>query len=259
MASLLKNLSVFVLAMVIAPAAVSAFQTAEGESPSQEMSEKEGIPVLIKHLPGWENKRDTAIFTNDRDDLLTYLDDREVLQRLEFIPGTEAVIASYPEGKLLIIEFTTPQASSDADARVRQFLENSGGGQDFHYRRIGNYNVFLFDGRDEAAAAALFDQIKYEKVVQWLGRNPNLIAGLQAESERNFIVGASSLFISTVIVIVTGLGSSVIFGVIVGLLFFYYRDQRRSSMSAFSDAGGMTRLNLDGLSAEPDIGKLLKK
>ena len=164
------------------------------------------------------------------------------------------MIASYPEGKLVIIEFQTPQASTDADQRIRQFQESSAG--DFFYRRIGNYNVFIFDGTDQSAANALFDQIRYEKVVQWLGPEPGFFSG--GESDRDFIVGASSLFISTVIVIVSGLGGSAIVGIIVGLLYFYLREQKRASMTAFSDFGGLTRLNLDGISTDPASRKLLK-
>jgi len=248
-----KHLAV-VLLLCTAILNVQVFGAEEGGFRSQEMSEKEGIPVLIKHLPEWETKRHSAIFVNRLQDLQTYLNGREVFDRIDFVPGTEAVIASYPEGKLVIVEFQTPQASTDADQKIRQYQESSAGG--FFYRRIGNYNVFIFDGTDQSAANALFDQIKYEKVVQWLGPEPGFFTG--GESERDFIVGASSLFISTVIVIVSGLGGSAIVGVIVGLLYFYLREQRRASMTSFSDFGGLTRLNLDGLSTDSASGKLLK-
>jgi hypothetical protein len=39
-------------------------------------------------------------------------------------------------------------------------------------------------------------------------------------------------------------------GFFVGLIYFKYTDGRREAMKAFSDAGGMTRLNLDELSAD---------
>lgn len=234
--------------------AVFSLAQVPGDSGSQEISEKEGVPVLVKHLPDWEQKQDAAVFVTSKEDLQYYLNDREVIELIDFIPGTEAVLASYPAGKLVIIEFSTPQASSDADRRVLGFIEETGGS--FTYRRIGNYNAFVFDGNDQAAAAALLDEIKYEKVVQWLGAEPSFFP--PGESEQQFIRRASSLFIGTVIVIVSGLGSSMIIGVIVGLLFFYFREHKRAGLSAFSDAGGMTRLNLDGLSADPDSARLLK-
>lgn len=246
--ALLLCLSVFLTSAVTASKASA--------QASQELSKKEGIPVLIKHLPNWEAKAESAIFAASFEDLQRSVSDREVLNRLDFIPGTEAVIADYPAGKLAIVEFSTPQASEDADKKVKEFVSASWGDVGFFYRRIGNYNVFLFDGQDEAAANALFDQIKYEKVVQWLGPEP--VFAPQGETEREFIVGASSLFIATVVVIVSGFGFSTIIGLLIGIFYYNLRVRRRAGMSAFSDFGGMTRLNLDGLSADLSGQKLLE-
>ncbi len=35
------------------------------EPRSQEISEDDGQPVLIKHLPDWQNVRETTVFTTD--------------------------------------------------------------------------------------------------------------------------------------------------------------------------------------------------
>ena len=43
-------------------------------------------------------------------------------------------------------------------------------------------------------------------------------------------------------------------GIIAGLVYFRFRDRERSKRIAFSDAGGLTRLNLDDLS-EPILPK----
>jgi hypothetical protein len=114
------------------------------------------------------------------------------------------------------------------------------------YRRIGNYNVFVFDAADPTSANALLDQVKYEKVVQWLGRNPYIIS-----AERAFVLTTSDIFLSTFLAIVGGLGFAILTGVIAGYAFFSIREYKRASMPTFSDAGGMTRLNLDGFT--PDI------
>jgi hypothetical protein len=45
---------------------------------------------------------------------------------------------------------------------------------------------------------------------------------------------------------------------VVGLLFYYIREQKRASMNEFSDAGGMTRLNLDELTPGISPDRLLK-
>ncbi len=212
---------------------------------SQEVSEKDGIPVLIKHLPDWKNKRNSAVLFNNSDDLRKALGERQIFEVIEFIQGTEAVTAQYTEGKLLILEYNTPQASSATDNKIKEKLNNSN--ERIFYRRIGNYNVFLFDGNDEAAANALFDQIKYEKVVQWLGQDITYLK----QQERAFIVGTSSLFISTVLVILVILGIALVLGFTIGVVYFYRRDKRFAAMGKYSDAGGMTRLNLDGFT--PDI------
>lgn len=212
---------------------------------SQEVSEVDGLPVLIKHLPDWESRRDHTSFATSLADLKGVLGERPILDLIDFAAGTEAVIAPYDAGKLLIVEYTTPQASVDADMKLTQFLTETGD-TSTAYRRIGNYNVLVFDTTDTAAAAALIDEVKYEKQVQWLGKNPFLIT-----AERAFVLTTADVFLSTATVIVFGMGSAVVVGIFAGFIFFIFRDGKRSKLRTFSDAGGMTRLNLDGFT--PDI------
>lgn len=221
---------------------------------SQEVSDADGIPVLVKHLPEWKNVRNSVTFTNNVDDLRKALGDRPVYDLIDFSGGTEAVTASYPQGKLLIVEYATPQGSSVMNDKTAQRLSEIGQTQNIFYRRIGNYNVFVFDAADEAAANALLDQVKYEKEVQWLGENPFL----QSRAEYAFVQTTSDIFVATTLAIIMGLGLSILLGIFVGVIFFYLRDQKRSTMEAFSDAGGMTRLNLDELSAQIIPKGLLK-
>lgn len=213
---------------------------------SQEVSDTDGIPVLVKHLPEWKNVRNSVTFTNNVDDLRKALGERPVYDLIDFSGGTEAVTAPYPQGKLLIVEYATPQGSIVMDAKTAQRLGEVGQMQNIFYRRIGNYNAFVFDAANEASANALLDQVKYEKEVQWLGENPFL----QSRVEYAFVKTTSDIFVATVLAIVLGLGLSVLVGILVGFIYFYVRDQKRAKMEAFSDAGGMTRLNLDQLSAQ---------
>ena len=215
---------------------------------SREVSDGDGIPVLIKHLPDWENARNRATYILNQNDLRNALGVRPALNLIEFESGTEAVTAPYDQGKLLLVEFSTPQASVDADAKISQQLSVNAGVPPIFYRRIGNYNVFLFDGNDEAAANALFVQIKYEKNVQWLGEDPFYLK----RAERALVKGLSEVFIATVYVIVGGLGLAALAGIGVGFLFYRWREKKRAVMKEFSDAGGMTRLNLDGFTPAPD-------
>ncbi|HKP68572.1 MAG TPA: hypothetical protein VJV05_04765 [Pyrinomonadaceae bacterium] len=208
---------------------------------SQEISEVDGQPVLLQHLPDYESVRSVAQFTTDRNKLKTTVGD-PIIDQLEFWPGTEAVTAVYPEGRLVIVEYTNPQSSIEIDTRIQQQLAATQ--SQAVYRRIGNYNAFVFGGTNPEAANALLDKVKYQKTVQWLGEDPYILKKL----ERYMVSTSRDIMISTVLVIVFGLGGSVLAGIAAGFIFFRMRDQKRSQRAAFSDSGGLTRLNLDGLS-----------
>lgn len=211
-------------------------------------------PVILKHLPDWEKVQNQAVYIKDSDALQKAIGNRPVSDLISFVGGTEAAAANYDAGKLLIVEYGTPQFSIDADAAFRQRLTENPPNPPIFFRRIGNYEVFVFDGTDEAAANALIDQVKYEKNVQWLGQDPFLFR----RAERAYLEKTSNVFVSTIISIVLGLGFAALLGVSAGLIVFYVRKQKRASMQTFSDAGGMVRLNLDELT--PDIlpDRLLK-
>jgi hypothetical protein len=213
------------------------------EHRSQEISEDDGQPVLIKHLPDWQNVRETTVFATDLAGLKKAAGDRVILNEIDLSGGSEAVTAVYPAGRLVIVEFMTPQASADADARILQKLaatpENG-----IVYRRIGNYNAFVFDASSHDAAAGLLDEVKYQKSVQWLGEDPFLLKKL----ERYFVTTTRDIFISTVLWIVGGLGIAIVSGLIAGIIFYRFREHQRATWTAYSDAGGLTRLNLDELS-----------
>jgi hypothetical protein len=218
---------------------------------SQEVSEIDGIPVLIKHLPAWETVRERTTFAKSAEELRSVLGERPVIDAIDFSAGTEAVTAPYDAGKLLIVEFTSPQGSVEADSTIKAILSDAGDRATV-YRRIGNYNALVLDSVDEVAANALLDEVKYEKQVQWLGDNPFLIT-----AERAFVLTTSDIFLSTALVIVFGFAGSILVGIVVGYIFFYFRDGKRSKLRTFSDAGGMTRLNLDGFTPAilPDGGQ----
>ena len=212
---------------------------------SQEVSDKDGVPVLIKHMPDWESRRNVTTFAKSTDELKAALDEHLILDLIDFSAGTEAVTAQYDAGKLLVIEYTSPQASVDADNKFTTALVSDPQAGTTAYRRIGNYNVFVFDAADLTAANALIDQVRYEKQVQWLGANPFRIS-----PERAFVLTTSDMFLSTFIIVLIGIGLAMGGGIIAGYVFFFVREHKRAGMPTFSDAGGMTRLNLDGFTPE---------
>lgn len=216
---------------------------------SQEVSEIDGVPVLIKHLPNWEQVRSQATIVGNSADLKALVN-QPVVDLINFTPGTEAVTAPYPAGRLLIIEYASGEASAEADAAFQSAVDDD---SNIAYRRIGNYNAFVFGVTDQSAANALLDEIKFEKDVQWLGDNPFIIS-----AERAFVLTTSDIFLSTVYFILIGIGFAIIGGLIVGYAYFQSSEQRRARRGAFTDAGGMTRLNLDGFTAEILGERLLK-
>ena len=239
------KLGVFAVAAMLLLVAVSFTQAKEPENKykSQEFSESDGIPVLMKHLPDYDSVAAQAVFAKDLPTLKGALGDRPELETIDFTAGTEAVTAPYPAGKLLIIEYTSPQASLDADAK---FEEAIAGNSSIVYRRIGNYNALVFDAPDASAASALLDQVKYEKNIQWLGKNPFSIS-----PEKAFIMQTEDLFVSTLLVMAMCMGLAILGGLVVGFIYYGMMQKKRAGMAAFTDAGGMTRLNLDGFT--PDI------
>lgn len=236
------------LALFIVFFAASVFPQAPAapKYKSQEVSEVDGIPVLIKHLPDWESRRDKVTFATNAAELSAGLGERPILSLIDFTAGTEAVAAQYDAGKLLIVEYASPQGSVDADAKFTKALASDPQAGSTAYRRIGNYNAFVFDAASISAANALLDEVKYEKQIQWLGDNPFILS-----PERAFILTTADIFFSTLLVIVMGIVFAIIGGLIVGLVYFMLRGRRRAAMTAYTDAGGMTRLNLDGFT--PDI------
>lgn len=245
----------FICVAFLLSGVVYAQSNLSSQAKSREVSEDDGIPVLTKHLPDWENTLNRATYILNQNDLQNALGARPVFDLIDFEGGTEAVTAPYAEGKLLLIEYSTPQSSVDADNKIVQRLAEIGQSQSIVYRRIGNYNVFVFDAADQTTANALLDQIKYQKSVQWLGEDPFLLE----RAERAMVKGLSELFISTVLAIVGILGLAILLGLVVGFVYFRLSNQRRAQMTQFTDAGGMTRLNLDGFTPEIASDRLLRK
>ncbi|MDT7604364.1 MAG: hypothetical protein QOF61_2361 [Acidobacteriota bacterium] len=206
----------------------------------------DGIPVLVKHLPDWEAVRGgRAVYAVRLHDLEGIVGDAPALAVVPFGGGTEAVAADYgAAGHLVIVEFSTPQFAADADARINARINELRAAQQnvpTVYQRKGNYSVFVFGGRDEAAARSLVERVHYEKDVRWLGRDPHA----NEKANRYWINMSASVLVNTIkaagLAIVMCLGVGGIFGMLV-----FRRRRAEATLSArYSDAGGMMRLNLD--------------
>jgi hypothetical protein len=216
------------------------------------------IPPLIKHLPNPDEAQKTAVYLHSFYDLSALSFQSNVFSAIDAEQNADAVLANYDQSKVLIVEFNTPQLATDNDQRIIARIHELwklGQPAPSAYRRVGNYSVFVFDAPDEATAKQLIDQVKYEQVVQWLGENPNILK----EAEKRYINTTLGVLIAVLkasgYAAITCLGLG---GLIGGLLFSYRRSQAKEAM-AYSDAGGMLRLNIDELTPETDPRRLLRE
>ena len=214
------------------------------------------IPALVKHLPNPDQAQKTAVFLTRFSSLQTLLPNQVVLSAID--PGGDADAAFVNSGaaKVLVVEFHTPQLAKDNDDRIIAKIHelwNSGQAAPTGYKRVGNYSVFVFDAPDDAAAKQLMGQVHYEQLIQWLGQNPNLYK----EAERQYVETTLGVFIAVLKASGYALVGCLGLGGIFGALLFNRRRAQQKAQQAYSDAGGMLRLNIDELSPQTDPARLL--
>jgi uncharacterized protein DUF6599 len=214
------------------------------------------IPPLVKHLPDFENSRKRAIYLARFKSLPILAPSDEVLKVIVSEGDADAVIASYDPMRLLIIEFNTPQRSVENDQRIVariQELWKLGQPAPSAYKRVGNYSVFVFDAPNDQAAKELIDQVHYEQVVSWLGENPNILK----EAQKHYVQTTLGVLVAVLkasgFALIACLGT----GGLIGALLFTRRRAQQQDVHAFSDAGGMLRLNLDEMTPQTDPSRLL--
>jgi hypothetical protein len=224
-----------------------------------EKGTEDDIPSLVKHLPNWETAKDVwyALSLN----VLKYAINNQsqiVFDSIMFEPGTEAVVANYDKAKLAIVEYPTPQMASDADQRILQKINELKSQNQLvptAYKRVGNYSVFVFDAPDETTANNLISQVEYGKTVQWLSGDPYEYE----RANRHYLMTAGSIIVT--VLKTSGLALLVCFAIGGGFGYFVFVRRRRQQMqtTAFSDAGGMIRLNLDEMTPQTEPSRLLNK
>lgn len=220
-------------------------------------SNEEDVRVLTKHLPPPEEAQKNAVYLNNFSNLGTLGLQQPVLAAVVSGGDADAALGTYAPSKVLIIEFHTPQLAADNDQRIIERIHELwklGQPAPSAYRRVGNYSVFVFDAPDEQTAKQLIDQVHYEQTVQWLGENPNILK----EAQRRYVDTTLGVLVAVLkasgyaALLCLGIG-----GVIGGVLFSYRRSQQKAV--AYSDAGGMLRLNLDEMTAETNPSRLLRE
>ncbi len=214
------------------------------------------LPVLVKHLPQWEEAQARVVYLAGFNSLKGIVPDQPVLDAVSSEGDADAAIAEYGAAHMVIVEFNTPQLAADNDRNIATKLEelrNLGQPVPSAYRQVGNYSVFVFNAPTEQAANGLIDQIQYEQVVQWLGDNPNLLEKVQ----RDYYQTTAGLLLAVVKASGFSALACLAAGGLFGALLFNRRRIQQRDAKSFSDAGGMLRLNIDELTAHGDRAKLL--
>jgi hypothetical protein len=216
------------------------------------------VPALIKHLPKPEEAQKNAVYLNSFENLQRLPFQHAVFDSVQSDRNADAVLATYGPSKVLILEFNTPQLATDNDRRIIariQELWKLGQPAPTAYRRVGNYSVLVFDAPDEQTAKQLISEVKYEQVVQWLGENPNILK----EAEKHYV----NSMLGVLVAVLKASGYAAVaclgLGALIGGLLFSYRRSQQKDETAFSDAGGMLRLNLDEMTAETNPSRLLRE
>lgn len=213
-----------------------------------------GLPPLVLHLPEWE--RAETFYAVSLPALQAAAGGRPALEAVSFEGGAEAAVASYGQTRLVIVEHTTPQYAQDTDARVTERiaqLRAENRPVPDAYRRVGNYTVFVFDAGNEAEAAGLVEQVKYEKDVRWLGDNPHAAEKMQEQYTQTMGGVILATLKTTGLAILLCLGVGGLFG---GMVFLRRRAQATAA-ETYSDAGGMLRLNIEDVNAPHGPARLL--
>ena len=212
------------------------------------------IPVLVKHLPGWQQAE--VLYAVDNETLKKIFSNQAVLDVVSFTGGAEAAAAEYGPQKLVVIEFNTASLATDNDQRIKaklQELTTQGQPVPTAYRRVGNYAVFVFDAPSAEAANQLIDQVQYQQVVQWLGPNPFSYE----KATREFTETTLGVLVSVVQTSGLALVGCLAVGGLFGALLFRSRRAQQRSREAYADSDAMIRLNLDELTQEKDPARLL--
>ena len=214
------------------------------------------IPVLVKHLPDWQNVQSRVLYAVSQNTLKDQFSNQSVLSAISFEGGAEAVVANYGAQKLVVVEFNTASLATDNDQHITarlQELRAQGQPVPSAYRRIGNYAVFVFDATSQEAANQLIDQVKYQQVVQWLGENPFAYE----QATREFTETTLGVFVAVVKASGLALAGCLAVGGFFGALLFSLRRAQQRAKEAYSDSDAMLRLNLDELTPESDPARLL--
>lgn len=219
-------------------------------APDIELAKK--LPSVVRNLPtGSLNLRTARYILGPK--ALGILAKRDATH-YEFYPnlGTEVAYANYNqadgETSLLVIEHHTPQQSIAAFKRLTDYRNTLAPAEQAKLllKREGNYIIEANNFASQQAAEKIVNGVEYGYVVKWLHQDVPVGNGRSVASEA---AKTAKILVSVFGLIGIALITALIGGIMMGLSIFYFRRRNKVLVEAFSDAGGMMRLNLDGIAS----------
>ena len=215
------------------------------------------VPILVKHVPQWEQAQTTALYLAGFKSLKGTVPNQPILEAVTSEGDADAVLTSHGNAQFLLIEFNTPQLASDNDRAITAKLDElrqQGRPVPSSYRKVGNYSVFVFNAGSEVEANNLIDQVEYAQMVTWLGNNPYLLE----QAQKDYYETTAGVLVAVVKASGLSLLACLGIGGLIGAVLFNRRRAQQRAAEAYSDAGGMLRLNLDEITPQSDPAKLLR-
>ena len=231
------------------------------------------VPLLPTYLPEQSKIANSEKYLVGPEAFARIAAISDLKDAIDFTGGTHAAVADYNNGNgkmsIVLIEFQSPQFATDGLAKIQAHFNSLNQDEQNKriLRRVGNYAVEAVNVSDPKAAEEILKQVKYMVRVHWEGKNSSAIpipfrppdpAVLREAIQTGQFIVATFYWIGFLLV------GAVLTGISFGGVFFYWRRAQRRKQGldgSFTDAGGMTRLNLDDylLSSSDSSAKLLGK
>ena len=162
--------------------------------------------------------------------------------------GADAAVADYVQPgaepfRLVLVDYQTPQLAADAERSLIAYFEALP--PEIRERRIlrreGNYMLEATGVTDRAAAQQVLGGVKYSFAIKML-RGENPFDGLNLNTET---YKAAMIFINSFKFVGLGFLGAMMCGLVIGTIVF--RRRKLAAANMFSDAGGMTHLDIRGI------------
>lgn len=230
-------------------------------------------PLLPTYLPDQSKIADSEKYLVGPESVAGVSAISDLKDAIDFAGGTHAAVAEYSNGNgkmsIILVEFQSPQFAIDGLAKIQAHFNalNPEEQKKRILRRVGNYAVEAVNVSDAEKAEEVLKQVKYMVSVHWEGKSNAAIPIPFRPTDPSAIrevVQTGQFLVATFYWIGILVVGAVVIGISVGGVFFYWRRAQRRKLGmadGFTDAGGMTRLNLDDylLSGSDPSPKLLTK